>query len=308
MSRPTARGFTLIELLVVIAIIALVIGILLPSLSGARERGKSLKCQTNIRELVRGSLCYVIEWGLLPPCLDNYSASNLSGDKPGLDWLGIGNQTGGFTPGSPDDPWTGNPKGFMAAPKFGLIYKYYRNENMIMCPSDTEGPYLAQRLDPPGNGKFSYTMMSAGVSLRSPDKIPADDTRVSGNSRPSSFAPMFLEEHPDGPNNGNREGNFGAWRGIGQPLPPDDGDHLVARHGPKEPRPGIMPGSSTITNFAQGRSNIGFADGHVEEMKPNFGFGRTQLTTIGGYDGLPNYIAGILGRYGVKGEVSAFVR
>ena len=53
-----AFGFTLIELLVVVAIIALLISILLPSLSAARQGAKAVACAANTNHVGKAAAMY----------------------------------------------------------------------------------------------------------------------------------------------------------------------------------------------------------------------------------------------------------
>lgn len=66
--------FTLIELLVVVAVLAILVALLLPALNKARERGESITCLNNLKELSLVMQSYANDW-------NGYSVYS-QGDKP----------------------------------------------------------------------------------------------------------------------------------------------------------------------------------------------------------------------------------
>ena len=67
MLRFRPRAFTLVELLVVIGIIAILIGILIPTLSNARVAAKNTQCSNHLRQLTAACMMYLNEKKRFPP-------------------------------------------------------------------------------------------------------------------------------------------------------------------------------------------------------------------------------------------------
>ena len=76
MRRGRCKGFTLVELLVVIGIIALLIAILMPALSKAREAGNRVKCASNIRQLIAGAFLHATDHPRRPLLFPNATGDN----------------------------------------------------------------------------------------------------------------------------------------------------------------------------------------------------------------------------------------
>ncbi len=80
------HAFTLIELLVVVAIIAVLAGLLIPSIRTVREIARTVTCQNKMRQIALGQIVYAQDnRGTLPPIC---SARAGSSDGTGSSWTG----------------------------------------------------------------------------------------------------------------------------------------------------------------------------------------------------------------------------
>ncbi len=187
-SRLPSRAFTLIELLVVIAIIALLIGILLPALSHARDSGRAVVCISNQRQLVTAFTIYTDDHrGYAMPHL------NASGVTRTY-WYGREN----ITTQSLDHTHGTLAPYLSAAPGDRSVFECpdqpegsYRNQGSTGSFTSTYG-YNAYGLSPSTSGYFELynqrTMKLAQIERPSAQLVFADTMIVLFSGQPSNSA------------------------------------------------------------------------------------------------------------------------
>ena len=281
--RKARQGFTLIEMLVVIGIIAILMGVLLASMSGSVEKARMVKCASNIHNLAFATLNYAYGYGSCMPCAQ--PIAHLTSDPnggaaydPAGSWLSNLDQGMKWPSSSPTMAPTcsfaaDQERDRIHALTNGVIWHSLGgNRTTYVCPAFAEACANKGVLHP----AFSYQMNAYFGYMVYPGYFKAGTPYVSIQrvKRPERL--LLFAEIPgclSARGTGNVQGGDGSAGGNGvAPLPPEN---LTGGNGTPE-CDGCLhsmahDGTESIGfNHRRGKKIIGhvaFCDGHVEMVE-----------------------------------------
>lgn len=267
------RGFTLIELLVVVAIIALLIAILLPSLSRARELSNRSACAANVRGAVQSMAVYAADNGDIFPCVvipatgkgNTYDLANDQAGDPQV------SQTSTTADDALTNYYQSTPifRANIPASMWILVLKGQVAPKGFLCKSDPVVSQPAQQQ----SGQFYFINFNSTSS--------SADTTYS-----YSLTIPWASDH-----NGNV--SVGAWwkntSDSSMPIMSDMAPLNGSGTNPSCTTPGQAGGAAPVAgpkswnspNHLRDGQNVGFADSHAEFFRrPDIGPQNDNIFTV----------------------------